>query len=256
MSTKNTQLMSLARQLDRFGSRLSWSEKRRKKETQRRFDAECRRAVNAVVDEDPTPGMARGFLNREISNLINVNPALERPLMTVRRGMMRALGEDDDDDRAPPRSTLASLLLYTALFMALFFGVLHFWGPAAVVSPRNTPQGIVERARAFDRVVMYNGLHREGDGVLATAANFILSPVAPTEDESKGAQAFEAMTMSAYRDLRPGRDVCGDPLDDESRMAMISAVSAHVRGKDVAWNDRPARTLREPIKAFRPCSRD
>jgi hypothetical protein len=254
MAGEYSQLLSLAQKLEHFARHPpSGAQKQRVKEMQRRYDKECRRMVDAALSEDVTHAMARGYINRDITNLIHHNPTHEATLINMRSALLSTLDNDEGNGQGASKGSMVPYLLLMIGLTGLFLAAMHFFGPGPVVSPADSAAGMTERARAFDRVAMYNRWHSKDDRWIGIVVNTALSPFAPSEEELRGAAAFEQAVMAQYGGLRRGRDICGTPVSGADKVALVKAAASYITGSSVDWQTPVARTLRTPIMAFQPC---
>lgn len=265
MGGEYTQLVSMAQRLEQFARNPpSGAQVQRVKETQRRFRAECRTLIDRALAQEPERSMVRGLINRDINNLIHHNPAHEAMLIKLRGTLLAVLdGEDPGEGRKRRRKTAngpqqrGSMVPYLALMLVLtciFLGAMYLFGPKPMTASVTTRDGLVERARAFERIAQYDRYHRSGDGVMAMVVNTALSPFEPTEEERLGAAAFEHAALAQYRGLRSGRDICGARVSGAEQTAMLHSVAHYLTQGEVDWQSPAARTLRTPMKALQPCS--
>lgn len=255
MAGEYSQLLSLAQKLEHFVRHPpSGAQKERVKEMQRRYDKECRRMVDAALSEDVTHAMARGYINRDITNLIHYNPTHEATLMKMRGSLLSTLDGEEEKGQGAPRGSMVPYLVFMIALTGVFLAAIHFFGPGPVASPADSAAGLTERARAYNRVAMYNRWHSKDDRWVGNVVNAALSPFEPSDEERRGAAAFEHAVVTQYGALRQGRDICGTLPTGADRADMVKAAASYITGNSVDWQTPVARTLRTPIKAVQPCA--
>jgi hypothetical protein len=148
-------------------------------------------------------------------------------------------------------------VLFVVLFAAGYFG-LRQYSATPVTAPLETKAGIEQRANALAKVLRYEDWGPGGGRRGGFIKNILLWPIEPTKAEIDGASELGGLIFAGAGRLRELREACNVPVPSgetigDADIALLQRVTAHLRAEQVQWQNPPAMTVLDPIRAAYPC---
>lgn len=250
-------LMNLASDLGEYQGYLDTQGQKRRNEIVGKYKGEIGNFVYQLLKDGRTAEQATNEVNADIAEMSNLSAEDWHPLYEEVRGDLVAR-IDGESGKKPWQRTLRYRLpvILGVLVVAFYFG-LRWYSATPVTAALETRQGLQQRAVALDKVIRYDDWASTRRG--GFIKGILLWPIEPTEAELQKASELGGLILTATAELGVAGQACnlprrlaGDDILDEE-IAILSAVTSHLRAETVQWRTPPMMTVLDPIKAKHPC---
>jgi hypothetical protein len=251
------ELVNLASELQMFRGYLSPEEEKREVKLRHQFNGARNKLVYALLRDQPDASEASEIISMEINELTAAQPDWSSTLEYVRDEILARVETESTKSPLIRHVIRWTPLVLGAVALITYFAVRLF-SAVEVDQPIASREGIEQRAAAFQKAARYDawmsGVRRRR-GMM----EILLWPIEPDEAEIRGAQEFVALTADGFQALSAEKMICGGPAEgsndqlSDQQIELIAVVAEHVRRDGIPWQEPPAMTVLEPIKAAYPC---
>ena len=195
------------------------------------------------------------YLDADLTALAEEPGANPRAVEQLRQSLMACFNLQASKN-ARRRGVLAAIPMALIVLLIAGYFTLKYVNVIAITDPIDTHKGIVERARAMQKVIAFDDWKLEE--IPSSRGRFFVSlyawPNEPVEAEITGAQELAERLLSISATL--AREDCGVATiggDDTNLIGLrrfLGNISRSLIAKDGKWETRPANTLRDAVRAY------
>lgn len=250
------QVIQLANRLEQFVGYLDTQGQKAKAEAKGHYLRAKDHLAYDLEKQFGGPDAAIAQINSDLAALAGAEPEWTEIIEIVRGDLIERIESQRRKNPLLKKIVRFGAPIGFATVVAVYLGTWFYYN-VSIEAPLESKAGLIQRAEAYDKAILYEGLASGRGGLIK---KFLLAPIEPNEEQLAAANDFAGLVLSAYYRLAAEQTACGLALSQEgqplteSEKELISTISAQIRDEKTAWQNLAPQTVLVAVAKTRPCT--